>query len=544
MKKILFIVVIMASSSRAAGPILLHKDPAIQRDFQEISDQEGNLEKQVANGFVNVKNPPYNATGNGTTDDTGAINSAIANSTGNIVYVPAGQYYIGTSQGIKINVSSIAFVCNPGATLLIGPNQGISINTIAGSTLTNVTVDGCRMVDVANTSPNAGISMNPGGNEFLNNITLKNLIINGMGQYGIVGGGVYNWLTIENVQILNNGPTTGQVWGSQGMDILPDYGRNPSALQSHHYKISNVYIQENGNSTTSAEMDGAKIQVFSDITVTNLTIEGGGNASVTGACLIISSNTQESWTNVNLSGPASTGLIIETSTSTTAQHNLKNFNIDTTYLLGDAVVLGVQGATNLTLDGFKTKGDFTTTAFSTYTNFNIKNCEFDTGIGLINPTIASSTFMNNICIKGAFQINGYRNKIINNISIDSPGNDSFYILGSSNVGVGNLSINTGGNCVRFLGNTNTWISNTCINPTSNAVIIGNAAYMYNLIGVNFGNVNISDSGSNTTLLGMTFGSNTNNTGANTATMTNAPVAGNPVWRKINDSGTIRSIAEW
>jgi hypothetical protein len=52
--------------------------------------------------IINVRNAPYNATGNGTTDDWTAIQNAIdAASAGQVVYLPQGTYRIGA--GLSIN---------------------------------------------------------------------------------------------------------------------------------------------------------------------------------------------------------------------------------------------------------------------------------------------------------------------------------------------------------------------------------------------------------------------------------------------------------
>lgn len=51
--------------------------------------------------FANVKDAPYNATGDGTTDDAAAIQAAIdACPDGQAVYIPPGEYYLGTPLGI------------------------------------------------------------------------------------------------------------------------------------------------------------------------------------------------------------------------------------------------------------------------------------------------------------------------------------------------------------------------------------------------------------------------------------------------------------
>ena len=52
--------------------------------------------------FANVRNPPYNATGNGTTDDTAAIQAALnACPAGQVVYIPTGTYKVTSALVLK-----------------------------------------------------------------------------------------------------------------------------------------------------------------------------------------------------------------------------------------------------------------------------------------------------------------------------------------------------------------------------------------------------------------------------------------------------------
>lgn len=60
----------------------------------------GSTNPQFSNYPINVKGPPYNATGNGTTDDTAAIQSALNHAGtlgGACVYLPAGVYRVSSN---------------------------------------------------------------------------------------------------------------------------------------------------------------------------------------------------------------------------------------------------------------------------------------------------------------------------------------------------------------------------------------------------------------------------------------------------------------
>src|SRR4030095_7040310 len=47
--------------------------------------------------FFSVKGPPYNAVGDGVTDDSAAIQAAIDDAAGGTVYIPAGVYFLGSN---------------------------------------------------------------------------------------------------------------------------------------------------------------------------------------------------------------------------------------------------------------------------------------------------------------------------------------------------------------------------------------------------------------------------------------------------------------
>lgn len=78
--------------------------------------------------FCNVQNAPYNATGNGTTDDTQAIQNAInACPAGQVVYIPSGTYKISGALGINKGISVRG--AGPGNTILKMVGGEINIYT-------------------------------------------------------------------------------------------------------------------------------------------------------------------------------------------------------------------------------------------------------------------------------------------------------------------------------------------------------------------------------------------------------------------------------
>jgi hypothetical protein len=61
--------------------------------------------------FINVKDPPYSAKGDGSTDDTAAIQSAIdavaatvSNAAGGTVFFPKGTYMVSTASGSPLQI--------------------------------------------------------------------------------------------------------------------------------------------------------------------------------------------------------------------------------------------------------------------------------------------------------------------------------------------------------------------------------------------------------------------------------------------------------
>lgn len=106
-----------------------------------VTAARGSTWNTVTNlGFINVKDTPYGAVGDGTTNDTAAFVAALA--TGYPVYVPPGTYSVTT-----LSVASLAtlFGCGPLSIIKLRNSTNaalLSLSGAAGVVLDNLSVDG------------------------------------------------------------------------------------------------------------------------------------------------------------------------------------------------------------------------------------------------------------------------------------------------------------------------------------------------------------------------------------------------------------------
>lgn len=145
------------------------------QDIRDISMREADL-----TDVINVTDPPYNATGNGVTDDTAAINLAIAAAAADrlAVYFPSGDYLI--TDAITVGVYGLWY----------GDGRTTSVIKLSG-------------VD-------AKVNLN-------DSVTLRDMRINGddtANQIGIDCDGDSKW-RLDNVRVdhCDSGISLGQSWG-------------------------------------------------------------------------------------------------------------------------------------------------------------------------------------------------------------------------------------------------------------------------------------------------------------------------------------------
>lgn len=141
-------------------------------------------------GPLNVKN--YGALGNGTTNDTAAIQSALTAAAGNALYFPPGTYLMSTGVSVLSNTkvygagsgSTIISLSNGNQGFLIAGRTNVSISdlwikgpaiqAIGTSTSTNVVIRDCIISGITNSPtallPNGGIVIGSGADYLLQNI--------------------------------------------------------------------------------------------------------------------------------------------------------------------------------------------------------------------------------------------------------------------------------------------------------------------------------------------------------------------------------------
>ncbi len=139
-------------------------------------------------GFINARNPPFGAVGNGTNDDTAAIQAALNNagSNGGVVFLPQGNYRINSSLVVPAQTSLVgvwraptAFSQYLGTTLLAaggaGGTNGNPLLTLQGN---NSTLEGVTIYYPNQVTQNPPIAypwaIRGGGGE---NVTIQNVLL-------------------------------------------------------------------------------------------------------------------------------------------------------------------------------------------------------------------------------------------------------------------------------------------------------------------------------------------------------------------------------
>ena len=539
MKKYLLASLLMlALKSISADPTPPYsvQQPNISENFQDTYNELGSrVRYQDPTRSLNVKD--FGAKGDGITDDSQVIISAIGTG-GNEVVFPPGVYAIGSAgdgYGIHIKYSSTTLRFMAGA--ILKPIAGVScitINRVAGSTITNVGIFGARINNTDTTIACSGITIAPDGTT-ATHVIIDDFNINGMTVYGIVAPGHsagVDDLRISNGGIYNNGSPTNN-FQSQALILNCRDG-------TKRLTIENVYAEEIANPYSGiSETDGCKIQHTIDAKITNFHVKGGGSTIVTGNTMVFNDNTDLVGSNLIIEGTGGGGWQLDTS----AIGNNEFSNIISTGSFGSdyAIYLGGFGSNHLKIRGLKTSFQIAGANNGHHTKMEIYDSTIDEGIRLENADVSTS-IIKGCSFKSLTWLSGNSNIFDANNCFSSSGG-SFRVTGSSTTFIRNSSYDANGYAITIAGNNNIVVDNIALRNVSGLVSIGSGSA--NQIGVNYGQTDVSDSGTGTAILGMNFGSLANGSGVGIGLLNNAPQAGNPVkWMKINDNGVIRYIPTW
>jgi hypothetical protein len=213
---------------------------------------QANIAYPSASPVCNVKNAPYNATGNGATDDTAAIQAALLNSSCNYVYLPNGTYRITAALQwpyVTVHYGSIWLIGQTEAGAVIKLDNNLFTNTGSPTTILNVCGDsthgGCASssnyfnVEIRNLTLNTG-SGNPGvtGIDFyasnigaVRDVTVTSADGQGVNGFSLDATTANGPLLVKNVTV--NGFKTG---------VEASIGQVDSATMEHIY-VNNQAVQ-------------------------------------------------------------------------------------------------------------------------------------------------------------------------------------------------------------------------------------------------------------------------------------------------------------
>lgn len=202
-------------SALVGQPATINAELAFENDPLVSYESSGLVSLPFLNGqipVINVKDSPYNAKGDGATDDTAAIQAALnaAQSLGSeaILYFPAGIYILSryltiTSGGQLLTLLSLA-----GATLLLSPgfvsgSQGqghVFINGVSSVVIDGITFDGNTGLLAPDPLHNFAVWIFNGAD-----VTIRNCIARNLNTGGSGGNSAFVWTTgTDRAQAVDN----------------------------------------------------------------------------------------------------------------------------------------------------------------------------------------------------------------------------------------------------------------------------------------------------------------------------------------------------
>lgn len=267
--------------------------------YQEVDDNFFNLNTDLVQAeadilalqsktgkIVFVTDPEYGATGDGSTNDTDAIQAAIDAvhaAGGGIVFMPRGIYYLEAStlnldlwnDGVIFNSNTACLVLRDNVRLLGEGTGCVTLQSFDTGYTTIYVADG-NNIEMSGFKIDSLFAGTGGGHGvfFLNstdnpdtpvdNIKITNLHIHNVGSYGIgLQNGIYTNTCLDNLDIRNT--------GADGIDFK---NRSTSSINKGNF-LSNIYIKTIGQRLTGS----AGIDCRGVCHLTNIVIDDLGKAA-------------------------------------------------------------------------------------------------------------------------------------------------------------------------------------------------------------------------------------------------------------------------
>lgn len=232
----------------------------------------------------------YGADGNGITNDTTAIKSAVANNPNKVIYFPPGTYKVNTASG-AIMLQNGQTLNMTGATLQLTTSEADNLEILRAYDVTNVTINGGTLrgdkADSASTDTDDGVGLR------ISNAS--GITVNGLTVEQIRGHGIHiqrgSDLTFTNVTASNNRVNGAAVVSGSSItfDQVTATGNGLAGIdletESELYAVTDVVIRDctlNGN-VNGLQIDrGSTHAALQDVTVTRTTLNDNSGRGLSG----------------------------------------------------------------------------------------------------------------------------------------------------------------------------------------------------------------------------------------------------------------------
>jgi len=296
-------------------------------------------------GWVNVKS--YGAVGNGTTDDSAALVTALASSAGKTLYLPAGRYLFNSGSFLTLSTAGTRVVGDgPGSTIIqIG-------SSFSAAQVILATAGYCSVEDLSIVGSSSTITNNPACDGIYLQGGRYCRVMNVFGQY------INGWF-IESVATTTNAGYATMIRAVSGLNLAGGIhikSNSNMGWGAQHF-LSNINLQQIGvGSGASANLDAFRFEDCFDITAENFNA-AVSDASTGSTINIVGNCASHYFTNMDLGCFPNAASM--TNSVITIQDGVNGHPNDIRFVQGEAQ----QGATGLTISGGATKCYFTNFRF-------------------------------------------------------------------------------------------------------------------------------------------------------------------------------------